>query len=151
MKKFLSILALAVTTLTATVATAQHTLSRQQFYGVTDASVTSYNVKTFADLPSATKDSLQFRPNAQVSYYHVNLVDSAIVNLKSTASCFYGDVLQVDVVAPAFNTRVVFSGNWRVSTGTTTISFTASTSSQLLFFFNGVDWIEQSRLLNYTR
>ncbi len=148
MKKLFSILILL---LASCASFAQYTTPRQTANGVYDASVTSYKWSPVVDLASATVDTIDLRPNAQYNRYKVTLVDSAAIRLKSTKGCYYGDILELDIINPAFTSMVYLSGVWVVSTGTARVSGTASKSSLLKFWFNGVDWVEEARLLNYTR
>lgn len=148
MKKYLSILALIAISVTSF---GQSTSTRQTYNGVNDASVLSWKTTTLVDAASATKDTVVMRPNAAYSYYKVNLVDSAILNLKSRAGCYYGDQLVLDIVNPAFTNKLILGTYWIVATGTTTLTLTASTSTRIWFEFDGANFVERGRNANYTR
>lgn len=130
----------------------QNVKSRQEVNGVSDASVTKYSTKTVADTLGATVDTIDIRPNAQYQRYHVNVKDSSAIRLKSLAGCYFGDVIDLDIVNPTITGNFIYlSGVWVVSTGTAKISLTSAKSSYLRFWFNGSDFVETSRNLNYTR
>lgn len=131
---------------------AQHTTSREAVFGVSDASAISFKTATVADTLGATVDSIFIRPNARTSYYHVNVKDSSSLYLKSLATCYYGDELYLDIVNPTITGNFInLLGGFVVSTGTTKIALTSAKSSYLKFWFNGADWVEAGRNLNYTR
>lgn len=144
------LLILAVIAISAT-SFGQSSNTRQTAFGVTDASVLSWKTATVVDTGGSTKDSIQIRPNAAFNYYKVNLVDSAILNLKSRATCYYGDQLILDVVAPAFTDKLVFGNYFKIDSGSTSISLTASKSTRIWFEFDGANFVERSRIANYTR
>lgn len=148
MKKFLSILALIAISATSF---GQSTSTRQTYNGVYDASVLSWKTTTLVDAASATKDTVTMRPNAAYAYYKVNLVDSAILNLKSRAGCYYGDKLILDITNPAFTNKLILGNYFKVATGTTTLTLTASTSTLIQFMFDGANYVETGRNANYTR
>lgn len=148
MKKILSILAVIAISATSF---AQSSNTRQTANSVTDASVLSWKTSTITDTGGSTKDSVQIRPNAAYNYYKFTVIDSAILNLKSRAACYYGDQLILDVTAPAFTGKLVLGSYFKVGTGTTSISLTTSTSTRIWFEFDGANFVERSRISNYTR
>lgn len=148
MKKLLSFLAIIALSVTAY---GQSSNTRQTAFGVQDASVLSWKTTTIVDTAGSTKDTVIMRPNKAFNYYKVNLVDSAVLDVVSRAAMYYGDQIVLDVVNPAFTNKLILGSYWKVATGTTTLTLTASTSTRLWFEFDGTNLVERSRCANYTR
>lgn len=128
-------------------ASAQTTSTRPQVQGTYDASSISYKTVTLAD--AVGTDTLNLRPNTQTGYYNVTVTDSINLNLKSTAGLCKGDRLHLFITKGTGTGAVTLLGNWVVSTGTTRIALTASKKNLLIFEFDGANFIEVSRNLNY--
>jgi len=149
MKKLFAVIALIAVSIASY---GQHTSTRSQVFGTTDASSISFLSKTLVDTAGATVDTVELRPNANIMYVKFNAVDSSTIRLKSNAGAYYGDILTIDIVNPTITGNFVYLfGNWIVSTGTKKISLTSAKSSLLKFQFDGANWVEISRNLNYTR
>lgn len=148
MKKLFAVIALIAVSIASY---GQHTLTRPVSFGTTDASSISFVTKTFVDTAGATVDTVEVRPNKYINYYKFNAVDSATLRI-TNAGAYYGDIINLDIVNPTITGNFVYLfGNWIVSTGTKKISLTSAKSSLLKFQFDGANWVEISRNLNYTR
>lgn len=146
MKKFILFLLVALGTVLG--ANAQSTSTRAQSFGVQDASWLSVASYTKADAAGATCDTIHLRPGAAITRYTVTVADSASLRMRSTASCYKGDVVEF-WITPSITGSLYLTGNYKVSTGTTKLSLTTGTKSFLRFVFDGSYFIETSRLLNY--
>jgi len=146
MKKFLSILFLAAIAFSAQ---AQNTSPRYVVYGANGASSISFGQNIVKDTAGTTIDTLQLRPRYWCTNVNVTVVDSAVLQLKSVAGCYYNDRAYVYVTNPANTGVLKLNGAWVVSTGTNTISLTANKHCTLEFWFDGTNWVETSRNLNY--
>lgn len=147
MKKILALL-LLVSTITFS-ATAQSTTTRAASYGVTDASFISAGTTTLADAASATLDTLNLRPNRFITTVNLTVTDSVTLKLTSVKGCYRGDLMDIYITTPAQTGTLKLLGVWVVSTGTTTISLTANKHGVLRCWFDGTNWVETSRNLNY--
>lgn len=132
-------------------AMAQSTKTRNDAFGQQSSSVIGYKSMTAADTAGATVDTIEFRAGAAaVTYYTVTIKDSACVRLKSTGGCYKGDIVKMDIINSGPTAPLYLNGNWIVSTGTKKLSSTTATRIHMEWYFDGKNFVETSRNLNYT-
>jgi hypothetical protein len=141
---------LLIALLVSAVGFAQNTSSRNTVNRDYSSNVIGYKDLTIADTAGSTVDTIELRPNAAVYRYSYNAVDSADLRLKSTAGCFKGDVLILFVKNASLSNAMYLDSKFKVSTGTNRISLTSGTRSYFRFIFDGKNYLEADRLLNYT-
>lgn len=147
MKKLFTLL-LAVA-LISTVSFAQNTSPRFIVYGTNDASSISFGQATLADAASATLDTVKFYPRHQQVNINLTVADSCTITYGSLAGVYKGDRLWMYITTPAQTGVLKLLGNFMVSTGTKTLSLTASKHWVLEWWFDGVNYVEMSRAANY--
>ena len=146
---FMAILIMAATMTIS--ATAQSTKTRNEAFGVTNSSCWSYRTITATDTVGATVDTVEFRAGAAaVTYVTFTMKDSTAFRLKSTGGAYRGDIVKMDIVNSGPTAPFNLVGNWIVSTGTKKLSSTTATRWHLEFYFDGKNFVETSRLANYT-
>lgn len=147
MKKLITILALLAFT---AVTYGQKTNTRNYYTGDNTWSVIPIKSVAVSDTDGATVDTVELRPAAGVTYYTATISDSATLRLKSTAACYKGDRIVLDVINAGPTSFFYLAGNWIVSTGTAKITNTTAKRSHLEWYFDGKNFVETSRNLNYT-
>lgn len=129
---------------------AQSTSSRNAVNRDYSSAVIGYKDISVTDAASATVDTIELRPNSAVVRYTYTAVDSANLRLKSTAGCFKGDEIILYVTNSSMSNAMYLDSKFKVSTGTNRIALTSGTRSYFRFIFDGKNYLEASRLLNYT-
>jgi hypothetical protein len=146
-KKIVTFVALMLLTIAGF---AQSTSSRNTVNRDYSSNVIGYKDVSVTDAASATVDTINLYPNSAVVRYTYTAVDSADLKLKSTAGCFKGDQLILYVTNAAISNVMYLDSKFKVSTGTNKITLTTGTRSYLRFIFDGKNYLEADRLLNYT-
>jgi hypothetical protein len=148
--KAIKFLFIALITCFSIAANAQSTTTRNAVFG--DNTYNAYGIRsaTVVDTAGSTLDTLELRPNNQIMYYDFNAVDSAFLRLKSTANCYKGDIIKLYIKNASLSNVLVLDSKFKVSTGTARISLTSGTRSYMQFIFDGKNYLETDRLLNYT-
>lgn len=131
-------------------AMAQSTNTRNDANGDYSCNVIGFKSVSVADTAGSTVDTVDIRPAKAVSYYKFTTLDSACLRLKSTAACYKGDIIKLDVINSGPTAFFYLGGNFIVSTGTNKITNTTSRRTHMEFYFDGKNFLETSRLLNYT-
>lgn len=129
---------------------AQSTSSRNTVNRDYSSNVIGYKDVAVTDAAGATVDTINLYPNSAVIRYTYTAVDSADLKLKSTAGCFKGDQLILYVTNASLSNVMYLDSKFKVSTGTNKISLTTGTRSYFRFIFDGKNYLEADRLLNYT-
>ena len=129
---------------------AQSTSSRNTVNRDYSSAVIGYKDISVTDAAGATVDTIELRPNAAMARYTYTAVDSATLRLKSTAGCYKGDILILYVTNSSMSNAMYLDSKFKVSTGTNRIALTSGTRSYLRFIFDGKNYLEADRLLNYT-
>jgi len=146
MKRIISILLL----LTAAFGVqAQSTSPRYIAYGTQDASSISFGQAIFSDVASATIDTMYLYPRHQQVNVSLTVHDSCVLKLQSLAGCYQNDHLFLYITNPAQSGVLRLNGNFIVSTGSSAISLTANKHCLFEWWFDGINWVEVSRNLNY--
>lgn len=108
-------------------------------------------VTTKQDTAGATVDTVYLSPHFNNEYIVYTPKDSSAIAFKSLKGVSYGDKLILDITSPSVSSNFVYLfGKWVVSTGSAKITLTTGKRSRFVFEFDGVDFIEISRNLNYT-
>lgn len=146
MKRIFSLLTIVLLAITAQ---AQSTSPRYVVYGTQDASSISFGQGVYSDVASATLDTIRLYPRHQQININLSIVDSCGLKLQSSAGSFLNDRMYVYVTNPAQSGILRLYGPWVVSTGTSVITLTANKHCVFEFWFDGVNWVEVSRNINY--
>ena len=105
--------------------------------------VLNYKIVTLTDV--AGLDSAVISPDAFETYYRVNLnVDTLVLRSPVVTQSHYGDKLIFQVVG-LNGRRLKFTAPNFISTGSATLS--TGLVATIVFVFNGVRWVEQSRVV----
>jgi hypothetical protein len=130
-------------------AQAQSTSPRYVAYGTTDASSISFGQALLTDVASSTIDTVKLYPRHQQINIGLTVLDSCVLKLQSLAGCYQNDHMFLYITNPAQSGVMKLNGNFIVSTGTSTISLTANKHCVFEWWFDGINWVEVSRNLNY--
>ena len=142
MKKLLF---LVISVLAFAAANAQQTVPRFGTKKNEDNTGRSLNYKLVTLTDAAGMDSAVINPNAFETYYRVNLnVDTLVLRSPVVTNSYYGDKLIFQVVG-LNGRRLKFTAPNFISTGSATLS--AGAVATIVFVFNGVRWVEQSRVV----
>lgn len=147
MKKILFLLAFAATTIFTVKA--QNTLPRFTVYGTQDASSISFGSATLTDVPGATLDTVTMYPRHQQIVVNLTIQDSCNLYLKTLAGCFQNDQFFLYITNPPQNGAIHFLGKFVTSTGLNYIYLNANKHCVIKWWFDGVNWVEVSRNVNY--
>jgi hypothetical protein len=151
MKKFLivALFAFAINLLTPAIGSAQSTTMRCGSGASYDPSNLNYKKVTLTEV--AGNDTVTIvSPNAWQSYVvlSANLIDSCSVKISAVTNCKLGDHIQIMVTnSSGSNHCLKFIGtNLTTSaTGTSRLVLASTKTATIVFVFNGVLWVEQSR------
>lgn len=110
--------------------------------------VLTYKFVSTADAAGA--DTVKLSPNAWATIVRPSsaliVSDSIQYQIASTTASYVGDQIQCMFLAGAGTCKVKFIGtNWKVGSGTATLSMSSGTRATITFVFDGVYWIEVSR------
>lgn len=142
----LGILALA---LSVSTAFAQNTVPR---FGITTNQDNTGRVMTWKYLKptdAAGADTVKLYPRAYTTLIQYSAVDSLSFNVTNLTGSYVGDELQFIVTNASGSGHLVkFVGsNWQVGSGGAAITLTASKRANINFIFDGVFWVETSRVV----
>jgi hypothetical protein len=138
----------------ATTTQAQFTTPR---YGITKGADNTFRslggLKWDATNDQAGADTVKLTPNSFMTIVRPSQTliasDSIQYQISSTATSYVGDEITFCFLAGAGTCKAKFIGsNWKVGSGTTTLSLTSGLRGTITFIFDGVYWIEVSRTVN---
>lgn len=143
MKKFLSIILLIAVAFQVEAQSTSPRFGTTKNADNTGRSLT-YGYQTFNDVAGA--DSVTVTPNFFLSTYRINLLDSLTIRNAVVTRSYAGDHIRFIISAASGSPFLKFTGaNW-ISQGTATLS-SANKRAIIQFVFDGVRWVEFSRLI----
>ena len=148
MKKIVSIFILI---LSVVALNAQTTTPRTGTGANNDNTFRAMTIKYVAVADAAGNDTVKLNLNAFKTLVPVALTDSVSINLTPVTRCYLGDQVQFLVTNTSGAGKVKFIGsNFEVSSDSTyggsTLSVASSKRAQMVFTFDGVKWVETSRI-----
>lgn len=148
-KILVALLTPLILAITAGSAVAQNTVPR---FGITAKDDNTGRMMTwkYLKLTDATgADTAKLHPRAYTTILQYSAVDSLAFSVVSLADSYVGDEIQIIVTnAAGSGHQVKFVGsNWQVGSGGAAIALTASKRANINFIFDGVAWVETSRLV----
>lgn len=94
-------------------------------------------------------DTVKLAPRAFSTIIQYSAVDSLSFSLSNVTQCYIGDELQVLVTNSSGSGHLVkFVGTgWQFGSSGASITLTASKRANIAFIYDGIYWVEQSRLV----
>lgn len=98
---------------------------------------------------AAGADTVKLAPRAFSTTIQYSAVDSLAFSLSSLTQCYIGDELQVLITNSSGSGHLVkFVGTgWQFGSSGASITLTASKRANIAFVYDGIYWVEQSRLV----
>lgn len=126
---------------------AQSTLPRTGNSVSVDNTYRGLQQKYKAVTDAAGLDTVNLNLNAFHTLVKVSLTDSVAFAFPTISNCYYGDKVTITVTNSASGTAIRFAGaNVQcVSALPSRLAITASKRANIVFIFDGVTWVEQSR------
>lgn len=157
MKKLFSILLLSL----IAISVSAQTYPGLPLFGTSPNSDRTYRslqlgITTISDSLGATPDTVTLYPGEVAGntvfekYYTLNLKDSCVLAIRSVNKSFTGSKMHIWISAPALSGWVQFLGysglatQWKMPSGTTKISPTASRWYMISFVCTGTAWVAVS-------
>jgi hypothetical protein len=130
-------------------AVAQHTTPRFGTVAGDDNTgrILTYRYATVTDAAGA--DTVKLAPRAWTTIIQYTATDSLAFSVPTLTNSYVGDEITVLVTNSSGSGHLVkFVGsNWQVGSGGASLALTASKRANITFVFDGVTWVEQSRLV----
>lgn len=144
-------LIIAFSFLFAVCVNAQTTTPRTGTGTNNDNTFRAMTIKYKAVADTAGNDTVKLNLNAFKSLIPVALTDSVSINFTPVTNCYLGDQVQLLITNTSGAGKVKFVGsNYEVASDSTyggaTIAVASSKRAQIVFTFDGVKWVETSRI-----
>lgn len=152
MKKIFAICAFAFA---ITALSAQHTTPRTGTGANNDNTFRAMTIKYVAVTDAAGLDTAKLNLNAfETNIKIASLTDSIAFNFTPITNCYYGDKVNITIVNSSGSAHAVKWAGPNIESATTTTGgavgtmyLTSAKRATVSFIFNGVDWVEVSRMI----